>query len=238
MRQQIPRLAFVIATAFLAGCVSDPSSPAGLDETPEYPESSAPETRENQPTSASVAEPGRPNEAPAPASERIEPGPMIREDASRNFTWIPFAFEGRTAGRVCRGHPYDSSYTCVVATRSENTTVPLEGLATLTYVEGTLTWDAATPSSGHLVVHLLAYNGERYVYPEGRWSRQVGESPLHVSFNLAKYDGYPLALAIGNDECMLETFVAANCALAGSQTIEPAQAFSFHGTLYGWNGSG
>lgn len=238
MRRQIPRFVLVFATALLAGCVSDPFVPTHIDEDPEDAKSDAPEAPENEPTSAPAGEPAPPPEEPAPISEPGDPQPSVEESASPTKTSIDVAFEGRTAGRVCRGHPYHSSSVCVIMRPGENTTVPLERLAKPLVLQGILTWNASAPSNGHLVVQLMVHNGDQYVYSHGPWgAREVGQSPLFVSINLAKYAGQQLALAVGPDECMLDTGPVLNCALAGNGVamIDSSQGFAFKGELIGWD---
>lgn len=169
---------------------------------------------------------------PAPISDESDAGAEDR--ASPTMTSIDVAFHGRTVGRVCRGSPYDPGFACVKISPGDNTTFVLDGVARPVLLQGVLTWNASTYSNGHLVVHMMIHNGKDYVYSEGGWARTVGESPLSVSFNLAKYGGQRLALAISSDECILETAMAFNCAFAGAALIDVPQDFSFRGELTGW----
>ncbi|HEX9815672.1 MAG TPA: hypothetical protein VGB18_01715, partial [Candidatus Thermoplasmatota archaeon] len=150
MRRQIPRLVLLLATAFLTGCIRDPFVQPTLDETPEDAESDAPDARRSEPTSTPAPEPASPNGKPAPTSESSDSEPAMEEPASPTMTSIDVAFQGRTGARVCRGHPADPSFTCLNLQPGDNTIVPLESVARPVVLQGLLTWNASTPSNGHL----------------------------------------------------------------------------------------
>lgn len=234
MQRPFARLVLVITTAFLAGCLTDPFVPTTEDATPEYEaESEAPDGRANEPARTPANEPAP---APAPIRERSDPEHAMEGPGPSAMTSIDVGFQGRTAGRVCRGHTSDPSSACLILRPADNATVPLERLAKPVLLQGILTWNASTPSNDHLVVQLMVHNGNEYVYSDGPWGgRQYGESPLPVSFDLSRYAGQHLALAIGPDECILETGPAFNCAFAGSAMVHVPQAFAFKGELSGWD---
>lgn len=169
-----------------------------------------------------------------PSTETNRPEPAVEGPVERTWTSVGFAFEGRTPTRVCRG---SQQIQCVVAKHGVNTTVELPALSTPVFMQGVLTWNSATPTNGHLIVDVMVHNGKNYVYSQGYWSGTRGESPLSVSFDLSRYAGHKLALSVRTDECMLDTAMAANCALAGAAfgvKVDPAQEFAFDGDLLGW----